>query len=280
MTIPSIDYGGSGDLLLFLHANGYPPDCYRPLLSKLTKTHHVQAMMQRPLWPESKPEDIDDWLPLTDDLLLYLDENHSSPITCVGHSMGGTALLRAALSEPERFSSVILLDPVLFPPNFIRWWQISFNLGIGGLTHPFVRSAKNRRRQFNSLERLYNGYRRKSVFRYFDDEALRAYVEGIACQTDSGYQLCYSAEWETRIYVTSVRPDMDIWRTLPGLKVPTLLLWGAETHTFREPTARLVKRKHPEIQLEALEKATHLLPLEHPKEIANRIQSFLRRTND
>jgi len=276
MTIPSIDYGGSGELLLFLHANGYPPDCYQPLISNLAKTHHVEAMVQRPLWPESKPEDIEDWLPLTDDLLHYLDENHSSPITCVGHSMGGTALLRAALSEPERFSSIVLLDPVLFLPGFIRWWQISFKLGIGELTHPFVRSAKNRRRQFNSLERLYNGYRRKSVFKYFDDEALRAYVEGIACKTDSGYQLCYSAEWETRIYVTSVQPDMDIWYALPKLSVPTLILWGAETHTFREPAARLVKRKQPEIQVEALEKATHLLPLEHPKKIAIRIQSFLK----
>ncbi len=274
MTIPSIDYGGSGDPLLFLHANGYPPDCYRPLLSRLVTTHHLTAMVQRPLWPDSNPEDIDDWRPLTDDLLRYLDANHSTPITCVGHSMGGTALIRAALSEPDRFSSIVLLDPVLFPPIFIRWWQISFKLGIEELAHPFIRSAKNRRRQFNDLERLYNGYRRKSVFRYFDDEALRAYVEGIACKTDSGYQLCYTAEWETRIYVTSVQPDMDIWRALPELRMPTLIVRGAESDTFWERTARLINRKQPEIQLESLDKATHLLPLERPNETANLIRSF------
>ena len=277
MTIPSINYGGTGNPLLFLHANGYPPDCYRPLLSRLAKTHHVIGMVQRPLWPESNPEDIDDWRPLTDDLLRYLDAQPSTTLACVGHSMGGIALLRAALREPDRFSSIVLLDPVLFPPNFITKWRISFKLGIGELAHPFIQSAKNRRRQFNDLERLYNGYRRKSVFRYFNDDALRAYIEGIACKTESGgYKLCYSAEWETRIYVTSVWPDMDIWHALPGLSVPALIVRGAETDTFWERTGKLVQRKQPKVRVEALEHSTHLLPLERPGEVANLIQSFLK----
>ena len=71
--IPSIDFGGSGTELVFLHANGYPPECYRPLLSRLAENYHVTAMVQRPLWPDSKPDEIEDWLPLTDDFLRYLD---------------------------------------------------------------------------------------------------------------------------------------------------------------------------------------------------------------
>jgi pimeloyl-ACP methyl ester carboxylesterase len=280
MTIPSINYGGSGNPLLFLHANGYPPDCYRPLLSKLAQTYHVLGMVQRPLWSESNPEDIEDWRPLTDDLLRYLDSNYSTKVYCVGHSMGGIALLRAALREPDRFSYIVLLDPVLFPPYFIRKWKISFKLGIGELAHPFIKSARNRRQHFNDLERLYNGYRRKSVFRYFDDEALLAYIEGISCKSESGgYQLCYSAEWETRIYVTSVWPDMDIWRALPMLSIPTLILRGEESDTFWERTGKLVQRKQPEVRLAALEKSTHLVPLERPKEVARLISSFISDKN-
>ena len=99
MKIPLIDFGGAGEELLFLHANGYPPDCYRPLLSRLAEKYHVTAMVQRPLWPESKPEDIDSWRPLTDDLLRFLDVLQTGPIACVGHSMGGLALLRAACTN-------------------------------------------------------------------------------------------------------------------------------------------------------------------------------------
>ena len=283
MTIPFIDFGGNGEELVFLHANGYPPDCYKPLLSRLAEHYHVTAMVQRPLWPDSRPEDIRDWRPLTDDLLRYLDAHHSArfdtgqhkPIACVGHSMGGIALLRAALGKPERFTSIALLDPVLFPPYFIRFWQILFGLGVGEHAHPFIRSAKYRRRQFDDLEQLYSGYRRKPVFRYFNDESLRVYTEGVACKTGTGnYQLCYSAEWEAHLYVTAVWHDMDIWRGLPKLEVPTLIVRGAETDTFWERTGNLVQRKQPRVRVEALEKSTHLVPLERPEEVSNLIQSF------
>ena len=275
MTIPPIDFGGTGQELVFLHANGYPPDCYRPLLSHLAKKYHVTAMVQRPLWPGSKPEEIEDWLPLTDDFLRFLDAHHSAPIACVGHSMGGIVLLRAALREPERFSSIALLDPVLFPPSFFLPWRLLFKSGLGYRFHPLVENARRRRRQFNDLDRLFNGYRRKSIFRFMDDNSLRSYVEGITCAVDGGgYQLCYSAEWEIRIYITGVWHDMDIWRGLPNLRVPTLIVRGAETDTFRERTGKLVKRKQPRVKVEALERATHLVPLERPQEVSNLIQSF------
>ena len=276
MKIPLIDFGGTGEELLFLHANGYPPDCYRPLLSRLAEKYHVTAMVQRPLWPESKPEDIDSWRPLTDDLLRFLDAHQTGPIACVGHSMGGLALLRAALHEPERFRAIVLIDPVLLPPYIIAFWNVMRKLKIGERRHPFLKAARQRRQQFDDLERLYQGYRRKPVFRYFDDEALRAYVKGIACPTDeSGYQLCYSAEWEIHIYKVSIWSDMDIWRGLPKLKVPMFIVRGAETDAFWESTAKLVQRKQPRAQIGTLERSTHLVALERPQEVSNLIQSFL-----
>jgi pimeloyl-ACP methyl ester carboxylesterase len=275
MNLPLIDFGGDGEELVFLHANGYPPECYRPLLSRLTEKYHVTAMVQRPLWLGSKPEDIEDWRPLTEDFLHFLDTHQTGPIVCVGHSMGGIALLRAALREPDRFKAIALLDPVLFPPFFITLWKAMYRLKLGHTFHPLVAGAQQRRREFDNLERLFTGYRRKSIFRYMDDESLRAYVEGIACQRQDGsYQLCYSADWETHMYIKAVQPDMDIWCGLPNLKVPTMIIRGAETDTFWEQTGRLARRKQPKVRVETLEKSTHLVALEQPSEVSKRIQSF------
>jgi pimeloyl-ACP methyl ester carboxylesterase len=189
--------------------------------------------------------------------------------------MGGIALLRAALREPDRFSAIALLDPVLFPPLKIPIWRVLFKSGLGYRFHPLVANARRRRRQFDDLDKLFSGYRRKSIFRYLDDESLRAYVEGITCTMDGGgYQLCYSAEWEARIYVTAAWRDMDIWHELPNLDVPTLIIRGAETDTFLENTAKQVKRKQPQVKIETLENSTHLVPLEHPKVVLKLIQSF------
>ncbi|MBN1452550.1 MAG: alpha/beta hydrolase, partial [Anaerolineales bacterium] len=275
MTIPFIDFSGAGEELVFLHANGYPPECYRPLLLRLAEQYHVTAMLQRPLWTESRPEDIEDWLPLADDFLHFLETHQTRPIACVGHSMGGTTLLRAALREPKWFKAIVLLDPVLFPPYYSPLWSLLYKSRLGYRLHPIITTAKKRRQEFDDLDRLFKGFRRKSIFRYMDDEALQAYVEGITCKTDKGsYQLCYSAEWETRLYITAVWRDMDIWRGLPKLQVPLLIIRGVETNTFWERTGKLVKRKQPRVKVEALERSTHLLPLERPLEVSTIIQSF------
>jgi pimeloyl-ACP methyl ester carboxylesterase len=189
--------------------------------------------------------------------------------------MGGIVLLRAALREPERFKAIVLLDPVLFPPYFIAFYNVMRASKLGQRFNPWAARARQRRQQFDDLDRLYNGYRRRPVFKYMNDEALRAYIEGIACKMDKGnYELCYSADWESRIYLISIWRDMDIWRALPELKVPALIVRGAETDTFWERTGKLVKQKQPRVQVVTLEKSTHLLALERPGEVSNLIRTF------
>jgi len=280
--ISFIDFGGSGPSLHFLHANGYPPECYRPLLTVLSAHYHVLAMHQRPLWPDAQPGSIDDWHPLTDDLFRFLrstysvDERSPDPVIGVGHSLGGIVTLRAALRQPERFRALILIDPVLFPPPMIAAMRLIRAFGLSYRLHPLVRGALRRRRVFASREVLRRGYRRKSVFRYMDNASLEAYVEGLTRPLPDGkYELVYSPEWEARIYITGVWRDMDLWRDLPRLKLPLLILRGAETDTFWASTARRVQRKLPSAQIVTLEKATHLVPLEQPGKVVEYIQSFL-----
>jgi pimeloyl-ACP methyl ester carboxylesterase len=275
--IPSLDFGGEGPNLLFLHANGYPPACYRDLLSRLAGSgHHVIAMAQRPLWKGSHPHDVQDWKPFSDDLLRFLDQiGQSAPVTVIGHSLGGVVTLRAAIRNPERFHSIILLDPVLFQPHFIVTWNIARALRITDYMHPLIPATKKRRRKFDNLDLLFSTYRRRPVFKYLDDNALRAYVEGITCPVEGGYKLCYSAEWESHIYYTSIWRDMELWRALPNLKVPTLIVRGDETDTFFESTARRVERVNPAIRVETIPQSTHLFPLEKPQEASQIIQDFL-----
>ena len=272
--IPFSTYN-EGAPLLFLHANGYPPDCYRPLFDSL-KDYQINAMRQRPLWDNAQPEEIDDWHPLSDDLLRFMDERKLDGIPAVGHSLGGIALLRAAMREPERFSRIILLDPVLFPPSFIYLTKSTRALNILDKIHPLVAPAKHRRRVFKNREMILRGYRKKKVFQYFSDESLEAYINGITClQDDGSYKLCYSAEWEVKIYQTGVWRDMELWRELPKLKVPILIIRGAETDTFWKSTEKKVKKKLPSAKVISIPKSTHLVPLEKPKIVQEKIVSFL-----
>ena len=149
-------------------------------------------------------------------------------------------------------------------------------IGLGDRVHPLIAGAKKRRRIFDDLEKVFRGYRNRNIFGYMNDENLRIYIEGMTKPTADGkYELVYSPAWEAQIYRTGLH-DFDIWRELPNLKVPTLFLRGAESDTFLRNAAKLVKQKHPQAQVESLEKSTHILPLEHPKEVFKMMQSFLK----
>lgn len=275
--IPSYDLNGSGLPLHFLHANGYPPGCYKPLLELLQTQYHVFGMMLRPLWNGSKPEEIRNWHPLSQDLLQFL-ENQTAPVIGVGHSIGAIVTLRAALRDPAKFHALVLIDPVLVVPGFMLSWHTVRGLGLGDRLHPLIPGAKKRRRTFDDLEAVYYRYRNRSVFRYMSDENLRILIDGMTVPTtDGSYKLVYSPEWEAQIYRTGMH-DFDIWRELPKLQLPVLLIRGAETDTFMEKAARLVKRKQPNAQIETLDKSTHLLPLERPQKVFEITQSFLNET--
>lgn len=262
--------------LHFLHANGYPPGCYNPLLERLQKNYHVFGMHLRPLWKDAKMNDLKDWHPLSDDLLRFLWDRQPDPVIGVGHSIGGIVTLRAALYDPSRFRALVLLDPVLFIPSFMTMWRLIRAIGLGERLHPLIAGAKRRRRNFDDLETVFRGYRERPVFRYMSDENLQIYIEGITRQkADGTYELIYSPEWEAHIYLTGIR-DFDIWRELPKLKIPTLIIRGAETDTFLEKAANLVKQKNPAIQIHTMEKSTHILPLERPQEVYEIMEEFLK----
>ena len=178
-TIPSRDYGGDGEMLHFLHANGYPPACYLPLLGRLKNRYHVYGMYLRPLWEGYNPEELTDWQPLSDDLIHFLRNQNTGRVIAVGHSLGAIVSLRSAIKSPEFFRALILIDPVLFPPLFISGWRFIQFLRLGYTLHPLIPTAQKRRRHFDDLDVLFKSYRQKNIFRYLTDENLRILINGI-----------------------------------------------------------------------------------------------------
>jgi pimeloyl-ACP methyl ester carboxylesterase len=274
--IPHFNLGGEGEPLHFLHANGYPPECYTPLLEHLKTEYHLFGMKLRPLWDGSNKDDFQDWHPYSDDLLRFLSNRETDPVIGVGHSIGGIVTLRAAMREPKKFRAVVLLDPVLFVPGTMTAWNFVRAIGIGEKAHPLIQTAKRRRREFKDLGSVFRSYRTKSIFRYMNDESLKQYIEGITKpKADGGYELAYTPEWEAHIYMTGMR-DYDLWRGLVSFDVPALIIRGDETDTFMPNAERLVKKKNPKIQVHTMKNATHILPLEYPKEVAELINDFIR----
>src|SRR5688572_33412276 len=128
----NFDFGSTGAPLHFLHANGYPPGCYKSLIDLLRTNYHIFGMLLRPLWENSRPAEVHDWHIFSGDLLRFLSDYNTDPVIGVGHSIGATVTLRAALRDPGKFRALVLIEPVLFPLGRMILWN-------------FVRRSEERR---------------------------------------------------------------------------------------------------------------------------------------
>lgn len=275
--IPFLDFGGAGPALVFAHANGYPPAAYRALLSQLAARFHVTALLFRPLWPEGQsavqPDDLRDWNPFAQDVIQFLDERGERGVIGVGHSLGAVSTLAAALRRPELFRAVVLLDPVVLRRRLLWLWNTARRLGLAHRLHPLIPSTLRRRRVFASAEEMVERYRRAPVFARLSDAALRDYVNALVRpRADGQVELAYTPEWEVAIYANG---PLNLWKPMEQLRVPLLVIRGAETDTFFPKAARNIQRRVPHAVVHTVPEAGHLVPMEKPDEVARLIVEFL-----
>lgn len=269
---PFHDFGGHGKKLYFFHANGFPPLTYMPLIKHLLPNYHVLAMNLRPLWPESDPAALKDWNLLVTDLLQCMQELNESGALGMGHSMGATVMLFAALQKPDLFASMALLDPVLFNPRVCFWWGLIKNLGLARYRSS-VQGALRRRHRFLSLQAMYQNYRQKTVFSKINDEGLQAYVQAVSRPLPDGQrELVYSGAWEAQIYATAPH---RVWSQIKNVKPSLLCTWGRESNVFDALSAKALRQRVPQGFYHEFPEATHLLPMEKPKEVADLVLQFL-----
>ncbi|MEO0437697.1 MAG: alpha/beta hydrolase [Pseudomonadota bacterium] len=271
-----IEFGGpvegqmdNGPILLFVHANGYPPGSYRQFLEPMKRYFRVFAAQHRPLWAGRQPPERVDWTCFADDLQDAIDQISADSVHLVGHSMGAVAALQLAATRPGKVTTLTLLDPVFNSD----WNLLKFRLTPRSklLENPLVRGALRRPEYFPDQQGAFRFYRTKRAFANFDDSALWDYVDASnePC-SDGRVRLRFSGAWEAAIYRSS--PRVVPW--LKKLRVPTLGLRGTDSYILTEEFCRNWQRWQPEARIENIE-GGHLFPMECPEATADAVRSFL-----
>ena len=262
---------GMGSVLHLAPANGFPPPTYRQLLEALSAHHRPLALLPRPLWPSSQPESAPDWHQLAADLVAGLDELALIGIAGVGHSLGGVLTLWAAIERPDLFRVVVLIDPVIFPPDLLELMRAGNALGLARRI-PLVRAALHRRRLFPDRQACFDHYRAKPLFERWSGSALWDYVDGgTQVRLDGQLELLYPPEWEAHIFATV---PTDVWQGMERLCVPALILRGELSPTFRPAAMARMKRILPAARFATIAGTGHLAPMERPAEVASAILDF------
>lgn len=177
-----------------------------------------------------------------------------APVPLVGHSFGATVALRLAIEMPERVSSLVLYEPVLFA---------AAGAGPG-------RAATRARDDIAPI--LAAGRPADALARFLS-------VWGFAGADDlSEEQRAYMVARVSLIPAAAPTLNEDRARLLPRLgqvRVPVLLVEGAHSPPVIPEIMEGLARALPDARREVMADAGHMGPITHPTEFADHVARHL-----
>lgn len=238
---------GEGPTLLFLHGGDYFRQ-NREVFEKLARRWRVVVPRHPGFGGSGRP---DDFRSVHDIAYLYLDlldRQDPSKVTLVGSSLGGWIALEICVRSIERVERLVLIDTV--------------GVKFGGreerdIVDMYALPADELlRRTFFDPARAAPDFSRLA-----DDEAM-------AIAGDRAATALYA--WRPYMH----NPGLRQW--LHRVRVPTLVLWGANDGIVGTDYGEKLARSLPNARFELVARAGHYPQIERPGEVADAIDRFAR----
>lgn len=283
--------------VLFVHATGFHGRVFDKTLSFLSpETYSCYTFDQRghglSPWPDDAPvTQLEDWDGFGEDALdvvRYVQQQHPPSrqrlggVVGVGHSQGATALLLAALQEPQRFSGLILYEPVVFP----KLWQNLSKAFFRFSESPLALASRRRRLEFDTLNDAFLNFAAKRPMNAFHIDVLRDYVRfgtkhvktpGETRESADGgkLRLCCDPNIEAMIY-NSVHLH-NTWDRLSEVTVPVWVVSGRVDRFDVSGVAKKIHEQIPQSTYVLWEDCSHFGPLERPSKLSDLVEEVVLR---
>jgi len=250
--------------IFFAHANGFPSTTYRKFFSYLESDFTIQAIenvghdLQYP-WQSN-------WEHLALELEHYLEKNFSSPVIGVGHSLGGGLHYITALKRPELYQQLVILDSPMygeFKSIVLKFLKL-FHL-MGKIT-PSVSSSR-RRNFWVSRDAAFDYFKNKPLYKNFDPDCLRDYVNFGMQDVSGGVRLIAEPEIEGEIFENL--PDNLAWKKA---KLPVTFVHAEQSHVISKRDLQYLKRKFTVVSIPG----SHLFPFEMPEKGAQCVRQIIQ----
>lgn len=240
---------------LFVHGTGFCKETWDPVLDVVHRRSDRQtvAMDQRHHGDSGSGPYPMVWDSLGGDVLAVIGDDRG--LVGVGHSSGAAALAMAEVASPGTFSSLVLIEPIVFAE-----WT--------GRVSPLVEAALKRRPAFDSPDEALANFRSKRTFSTWTEPALDAYVRGgLRSLPDGTWELKCSPRDESEVYRSATA--QNTWEHLPEIACPVLLVAGSLSQTHVGPYLEALVGQFRSVELVVAEGATHCVQMEQPEIVAD-----------
>lgn len=264
---------GEGDPFVFLHATGFHARCWDAVIEMLPPElacRPCYAIDLRFHGTSGKTGDVE-WPIMAADIVAALDALDLSNVLLVGHSVGGYLSAITAAERPDRFSKLLIIDPVIMSPE-----RYAFSMGMRQHKKPEDNPISRRRNAWQGPDEMYERFKDRSPFNVWQDRVLRDFCDHALAPGDAPRKLACDPMHEVQIYLhqngdaihsalTLVEQPVTILRAMEPTetddpfnmsKSPT---WPELVHQF----ANAREEYHPEL--------THFIPMQAPELVVQTI---------
>jgi len=258
------DSSAPATTVLFSHANGFHGRCFDPVIETLVVDFKCASFDLRGHGDSAvSPDWSVAWQGYGDDALA-IAKQISKPTIAVGHSMGGAALVMAALVEPQLFRALILYEPIIFPG------AIRENVSKNNAPSPLVEGARRRRKTFATRADAFANYASKPPMNAFDPRALHAFVDYGFRDASDHIELKCAPEHEARNF--EMGAIHETWDQLKNLRVPTWVVSGAQQQGQPSGFAANIAEQIANSHFVEWQDLGHFGPMQQPERLAQLIR--------
>lgn len=256
------EWPGDGPAILFAHATGFHGRVWDEVIRRAPGRRAI-AVDLRGHGRSGKPGPPYCWTDFGRDLAALAEEMGLDGATGVGHSMGGHAVTLCATLRPETFSRLLLVDPVIFPPEVYADPRRTDAAYIA-----------RRRNEWASPEEMIERFRARPPFSAWRPETLRDYCEYALLRDGKGWLLACPPAIEASIYTASKAPEANLDPLLGRIEAPVTVVrggiaWRREVFDLAaSPTDPLLASRFPRGKDVLLEGRSHYIPMETPELVA------------
>ncbi len=267
-----IEWSGTGDPILLLHATGFHSRCWNQVVKRLPGRQVYAADLR--FHGASGDSGDTDWGIMGRDIGLLIEKLDLRRLIGVGHSIGGHLIARAAAKTPERFKHLVLIDPVIMSPERYTDFH-ALSEGLNAKDHPVSR----RKNQWRDEQEMYDRFKGRMPFNSWQPAVLRDYCDYAlrSAQDDAPRQLACDPVNEAGIYLHQKGND-EALKELPNIHTPVTLLRAppgdnALPSLSHSPTWPGLADALPNCQEIYLSDMNHFIPMQNPELVAHYIRN-------
>jgi pimeloyl-ACP methyl ester carboxylesterase len=195
-----------------------------------------------------------DWIMGVHDLAAWVtwfarDVGLHAPVNVIGSSLGGWIAAEIATVAPQFFKKLVLVGAMGIKPEEGQIFDYFLEGGLTGLRRAFYRPEQS------------------AEFRRHWGEEWSAETADLV---EQHREMTCRVAWKPYMHSLSLR------HLLPGVRTPTLLVWGREDMITPVNCGEIYRHAIPGAQLAVIENCGHLPEMEQPAEFASLVHDFLR----